>query len=461
LSLSYKLVVIGGGPGGYVAAVRAAQLGASVALVEKDELGGTCLNRGCIPTKALAAGAALYADICRAADFGIGTGAVTLDFSRLMERKNQVVCRLAQGIDYLLKKNKIDLFRGAACLSAPGRVMVEGPDPVPVELAAENIILATGTGPALIPSLGYDGSRVITSDEALELDCVPEKLVVIGGGVIGCEFASIFAALGAQVTILEIMPNILPVADKEAARQMQGFFKRRGITVKTKVKVREVEKSPGAVAVKLESGEEILADKVLISIGRSMNTCGLGLEECGVALGSKGEVIVDERMETSVPGIYAVGDITCRIQLAHVASAQGLVAVDNIMGRSRTMDYRVVPNCIFTRPEIAGVGLTTQEAEEKGISFKAGKFSFLASGKAQVMGETDGFVKVLADPRSDRVLGVHIVGPHATDLIAEAALAVRMGVTAGQLASTIHAHPTLAESLMEAAEAVHGMSIHT
>ncbi|MHB8917710.1 MAG: dihydrolipoyl dehydrogenase [Desulfocucumaceae bacterium] len=458
-ALPYKVVVIGGGPGGYVSAIRAAQLGASVALVEKGNVGGTCLNRGCVPTKALAAGAEVIHTVRRASEFGVGTGEITVDFGRLMERKDQVVGRLVQGVEFLLKKNKVELIKGTAKLSGKGRVVVEGPEATR-ELEAGNIILATGTGPALIKAFGYDGERVITSDEALTLGEVPQRLLVIGGGVIGCEFACIFSALGSKVTVVELMPTILPLMDKEVARLMQSLLKRQGISIKTKAKILEVRKQPDFMVAVLESGEEIEADKILISIGRVMNLQGLGLEEAGVALGERGEVVVNDRMETSVPTIYAIGDITGRVQLAHVASAQGLVAVDNIMGRVRLMDYRVVPSCIYTHPEVGSVGMTSQEAENSGVKFKSGKFSFMASGKAQVMGQTDGFVKVLADPETDRILGVHIVGPHATDLISEATVAMQAGFTVSQLAGTIHAHPTLAEAVMEATEAVHGMSIH-
>ncbi|MDF9407973.1 dihydrolipoyl dehydrogenase [Pelotomaculum isophthalicicum JI] len=459
--MCYKIVIIGAGPGGYVAAVRAAQLGAKVALIEKDEVGGTCLNRGCIPTKTLAYGAELLNNIRRAAEFGIATGEVTVDFSRLVERKNKVVSQLVTGVNYLIKKNKIDLIKGTARLQAPGKVSVAAEGGEEIVLTTDNIIIATGTEPALITALGYDGELVLTSNEALNIADVPEKMLVVGGGVIGCEFACIFNALGSKVTVLEVMPAILPAVDQEAAKTMQGLLKRQGITVKTKANILEVKKSAGTVTAVLESGEEIAAGRALISIGRTMNTHGLGLEEAGVALGQRGEVIVNGKLETSVPGIYAIGDITGKIQLAHVASAQGLAAVDNILGRPREMDYRVIPNCVFTHPEVAGVGLTTQEAQEKGINVKSGKFPFIASGKAKAMGETNGFVKILADPESDRVLGVHIVGPHATDLIAEAALAVKMGVTVKQLTETIHAHPTLPEAVLEAAGAVHGMSIHT
>jgi dihydrolipoamide dehydrogenase len=427
--------------------------------VEKEKVGGTCLNRGCIPTKVLTAGVSTLHTVRRAAGFGIGTGEVSIDFNRLMERKREVVGRLVQGVEYLLKKNNIDLVRGTAKLNGRGRVAVEGHDGAG-ELEAGNIILATGTRPALIEALGYDGKRVITSDEALSLGEVPQRMIIIGGGAIGCEFAGIFSALGARVTVVEIMPTILPLMDKEVARQMQGLLKRQGITIKNKVNIKKVVRQNGSVTAVLEGGEEIAADKILISVGRVMNLQGLGLEEAGIALGERGEVLVNDMMETSVPNIYAIGDITGKVQLAHVASAQGMVAADNIMGKRRFMDYRVVPSCIFTHPEAASVGITTQEAETAGIKIKSGKFPFIASGKAQAMGETEGFVKFLSDPGTDRILGVHIVGPHASDLIAEAALAMQAGATVQQLAETIHAHPTLAESLMEAAGAVHGMSIH-
>jgi len=458
--LSYKVVIIGGGPGGYVAAIRAAQMGARVALVEKDEVGGTCLNWGCIPTKALVAGAETLHKIRRAEEFGIRVGEVSIDYARLVERKDTVVNKLVSGVHYLLKKNKVEFIRGTAKLAGPGKVVVSLQDGGTAELAAENIILATGTRPALIDAFGYDGERVITSNEALSLKEIPDALLIIGGGVVGCEFACIFAEMGCRVTIAEAMPSILPLIERDASRQMQTLLKRKGINIKTKVKIEKVEKSGDKVTAILEGGDTIEADKILISIGRVMNTSGLGLEEAGVRLGQRGEVLVDEHLATGVPGIYAIGDITGKIQLAHVASAQALVAVDNIMGQPRQMNYDVVPNCIFTMPEVAGVGLTTQQCEEKGIKPRVGKFPFMASGKAAAMGETDGFVKILADPATDKVLGVHIVGPHATDLIAEAALAMELGATVEQMTQVIHAHPTLAESILEAAEAVHGRAIH-
>ncbi|WP_227765736.1 dihydrolipoyl dehydrogenase [Zhaonella formicivorans] len=459
--MSYELIVIGGGPGGYVAAIRAAQLGAKVAVVERDAVGGTCLNRGCIPTKALIASTSTLANIKHAADFGIKVDGFSVDFSQIMARKDAIVKQLIGGINYLFKKNKVDLITGTAKLQGAGKVEVAKADGTTELLETKNIILATGSEPALISALGYNGKTVITSNEALELEAIPESLLVIGGGVIGCEFATIFAELGTQVTIVEAMPSILPLIDQELTRRLTTILKKKGITVRTNAMIKSVSQANDGMVAVLESGEEITAEKVLISIGRTFNTKGLGLEEAGVALGPKGEILVNEYLETNVPGIYAIGDVTNKIQLAHVASSQGIVAVENIFGaKKKAMDYSVVPSCIFTSPEVASVGISSQDAEARGLNVKIGKFPFQASGKALCIGETDGLVKFIADAENDKILGVHILGPHATDLIAEAALAIRMGVTAEQLATTIHAHPTLAETLMEAAEGVHGKTIH-
>lgn len=458
--MSYKVVILGGGPGGYVAAIRAAQLGAKVAVVEKDQLGGTCLNRGCIPTKALVSGVEALRTIKKGADMGIGTGECVIDFSRMMERKDQVVERLVTGIKFLFKKNKIDLFSGIGKLLSSNEVEVTKPDGAKEIITAENIIIATGSEPAIIPSMGYDGERVITSNEALRLTDVPKRLLVIGGGVAGCEFACIFAELGTEVTIVDVMPTILPGVDKEVTKHLQSLFKRRGIKLKTKALIKEVKKHDDNVIAVLEDGEEVEADKVLISVGRVFNSKNLGLETMGVQTGPKGEIIVDSHLRTNIPNIYAIGDINNKVQLAHVASAQGIKAAENIMGIDKEMKYDVIPSCIFTYPEVAGIGITSQQAEEQGLSVKSGKFPFMALGKAQAAGETDGFVKIIADAATDKVLGVHIMGAHATDLIAEAALAIKLGATSEQLAETIHAHPTLAEAMMEAAEAVHGRSIH-
>jgi len=458
--LSYDVIIIGGGPGGYVAAIRAAQLGAKVGVVEKDNLGGTCLNRGCIPTKALVASASLLSQVKQAGSFGINIDGFSIDFAKIMGRKNEIVNGLVNGIEFLFKRHKVDKISGVGKIIQPGLVEVTDSEGNVNKISCSNIIIATGSEPALIASLGYNGTTVITSNEALELEEIPESLLVIGGGVIGCEFATIFHEMGTRVTVVEALATILPMVDQEIARRQQSILKKKGIQTKTKIMIKSVSTDNEGIVATLENGEEIRAQKALISIGRTFNTKGLGLETVGIATGPKGEILVDDYLRTNIPGIYAIGDVTNKIQLAHVASAQGLVAVDNIMGQERKVDYRVVPNCIFTMPEVGSVGITTQEADQQGIKTKVGKFPFAALGKARCIEETDGIVKIITDAETDQVLGVHILGPHATDLIAEAALALQMGATARDIARTIHAHPTMAETVMEAAELALGLPTH-
>lgn len=458
--MDYDIAVIGGGPGGYVAAIRAAQLGAKVCLVEQGTLGGTCLNRGCIPTKALLASSNLLEQIGRAYDYGLAVQGVTAGLPQIMERKAAVVAQLVQGIEGLLVRNKVTVIRGRGRLEGARRVAVELTDGGQAELTASKIILATGSEPALIASWGYNGQEVITSNEALELTEVPESLLVIGGGVVGCELATFYAALGTRIAIVEMMSNILPTLDQEIARRQQSFLKRRGMEIYTKVKIGRVEVVGGRVQATLEDGREINAERALISVGRVFNINGLGLEEVGVTLGPRGEVEVDDYLQTSADGIYAIGDITNKMQLAHVASAQGKVAAANALGEHLAMDYSLVPSCVFTEPEIASVGLTMEEARRQGLEVKTGKFPFTASGRALAMGEKEGMVKVIAAAATGRLLGVHVHGPHASDLVGEAAVAMRAGWTAAELADTIHAHPTLAEAIMEAAEAIDGRAIH-
>ena len=459
--MGYDLVVIGGGPGGYVTAIRAAQLGKKVALVEKDSIGGTCLNRGCIPTKALIASTSVLENIINAAEFGLHVSDYSIDFEKIMARKNAVVKQMLAGVSYLIKKNKIDLFAGAAKILNQREVSITKQDGSVGNIEGNNLVIATGSEPALISALGYNGRTVITSNEILDIKSVPESLLIIGGGVIGCEFATVFAGLGSKVTILEAMPSILPMVDNELTRRFTLILKKRGVAVKTKAMIVSVKEGADGVEAILENGDSYKAEKILISIGRTFNTKDLGLDEVGVELGPKGEILINDYLETNIPGIYAIGDVTNKIQLAHVASAQGIVLVENLYdGKKERMDYSAVPSCIFTSPEIASVGITEEQAKQQGLAINVGKFPFMASGKAVCLGETDGMVKFITDKNSDKILGVHIFGPHATDLIAEATLAINMDITAGQLAKTIHAHPTLAETLMEAAEGVHGKSIH-
>lgn len=458
--MTYNAVVIGGGPGGYVAAIRIAQLGGKVAVVEKEKLGGTCLNRGCIPTKALIAAVEKLKAVEDAAAFGIEVSSPKVNFDKVQARKEAVVEKLVSGINYLFKKNKVELISGTAKIKAPGVVEVVENNGNRLELQCANIVIATGSRPALIKGLGYNGTTVITSEEALNLSEIPKSMLIIGAGVIGCEFAHIYGSLGTEITMLEAAPSILPNQDKEISRRMQTIFKKKKYSVKTNAVIKKVAEVAGGVQAELESGELLTAEKALISIGRTLNTQNLGLEEIGIAFGDKGEILVNEQMKTNIDGIYAIGDVVMKYQLAHVASAQGIVAAENIMGKEAKMDYKAVPSCIFTDPEIASVGVTEKQVKKLGIPVKTGKFNFMANGKALSMGEAEGFVKIIAHAETDEVLGVHIIGPHASDLIAEATLAVNNGLTVKELAATIHAHPTLAEAIMEACENVHKLSIH-
>ncbi|AET66908.1 dihydrolipoamide dehydrogenase [Desulfosporosinus orientis DSM 765] len=455
----YDAVIIGGGPGGYVSAIRIAQLGGKVALVEKDNLGGTCLNRGCIPTKSLVAAAEKLMAVLKAEEFGIEVGKPVINFSAIQVKKAEVVETLVKGIDFLMRKNKIDLIKGKAMIKDSALVQVNTGSDIR-ELACTNIIIATGSSPAMIKALGYNGSTIITSEEALMLKEVPESLIIIGAGVIGCEFAHIYGTLGSKITMVESAPSILPLLDKDLSKRLQMMLKKKNVSIKTKVMIQSMQETAEGVVARLESGETLSAQKALISIGRSLNTQELGLEDLGVALGAKGEIIVSDQMKTNVPGVYAIGDVVNKYQLAHVASAQGIIAAENIMGQETVMDYTAVPSCIFTHPELASVGITEQMAKEKEMPITVGKFNFMANGKALSMGEPEGLVKIIAHRESDVVLGVHIIGPHASDMIGEATLAVKKSMTAKDLAATIHAHPTLTEAIMEAAENVHGLSIH-
>ncbi len=459
-----KIVVIGAGPGGYVAAIRAAQLGSEVMVIEKKELGGTCLNVGCIPTKALLASAELLSAINNASKFGITVGEVSPKLPEMMARKEKIVGGLRKGIEYLFKSRKIALLKGVGKILEPGKVEVVKGDGSKDEVSADRIIIATGSGPARPKIFPFDGEKVITSDEALSLKEVPESLLIVGAGAIGVEFACIFASLGTKVTVVEMLAQSIPTEDSEIARELEKSLKRRGIKIYTGTKIEKVEVTGSAGTPKLKvestlsSGEKIEVEKVLVAVGRKLNS--EGLEEIGLRLDG-GRVMANERMETNIPNIYAIGDVAGGLLLAHKASAEGIVAAENASGHNSAMDYRVVPTCIFTSPEVASVGLTEKKAEEAGHKLKVGKFPFRALGKAHAMGEVDGLIKIIADASSDEILGVHIVGPHATDLIAEAALAMKTEVTAEELGNTIHAHPTLAEGLMEAAHAVHAMAIHS
>lgn len=455
-----QVVVVGGGPGGYVASIRAAQLGANVILIEKDKVGGTCLNRGCIPTKALLGSTHVIDTIRRAKEFGIEVKEVQPNFPRIMKRKEQIVRQLVQGINQLCRAHKIQLINGTATIVSPQNIKVETSQGTE-NVKADKIIIATGSTPVQPPLFDFAHPAVLTSDNTLELTEVPQSLLIVGAGVIGLEFACIFSTLGTRITMVEMMDQILPTEDVRIAMQMQQILSERDIVFYIKTKVEGItDYSSNGVTAKLGNGEEITAEKMLVSIGRRPNSKDLGLENVGIATGQIGNIQVDEKMETNVSGIYAVGDAVGGIMLAHVASAEGIVAAENAMGISSKMDYSTVPTCIYTSPEVASVGLTVDKAEANGKKVRTGRFPFAASGKALTIGEDDGLVRLVVDEETDHVIGAQIIGPHATELIAEVALAVKYGLTAEQIGSVIHAHPTLSESIMEAAENVHGKSIH-
>lgn len=455
-----QVVVIGAGPGGYVASIRAAQLGASVILVEKAKVGGTCLNRGCIPTKCLLASTHVLDVIKKAEDFGVEVKDAQPKFSRMMERKEQVVAELRQSIRQLLKTNKVKFVKGEATLVSPQKITVAG-DKGTEEIEADKIIISTGSVPVKPPIFDFTHDAVLTSDEALKLGEPPKSLLIVGAGVIGLEFACVFSSLGTKVTMVEMMDQILPTEDKIIAVRMQNILDQRGVVFHIQTKVEGIkEYSSKGVTATLSNGEEIVAEKMLVSIGRRPNTKGYGFENLGIEMGKAGNIVVDARMQTNVKGIYAIGDAIGGIMLAHVASAEGITAAENATGHESTLDYSVVPSCVYTSPEVASVGLTADKAQKAGKEVKIGKFPFTASGKALTAGEDVGSAQLVIDRQTDRVLGAQILGPHATELIAEVALAVKWGLTAEQIGTTIHAHPTLAESIMEAAENAHGRAIH-
>ena len=455
----FDIIIIGGGPAGYVSAIRGAQLGAKIAVVEKKSLGGTCLNRGCIPTKALYASAKTLATARKADKFGVQVKDIALDFAKVVARKNDVVNKLVGGIRQLLKGNGVEILEGEAFLESKGQIKITRADGLKGTITAKKVIIATGSEPAMIPAFNIDGKNVITSTEMLSLEAVPKTLLIIGGGVMGCEFASIFAEFGSKVTIVELLPTILATEDKQVSRVILKNFKDKGVDVFTEVSVQSVQDTGNGVKTTLADGKEFITEKVMVSIGRSFNSQGFGLEALGVNT-EKGRIVVNDKMETSVQDVYAAGDVIGGMLLAHVASSEGIVAVNNALGKDMKMDYAIVPAGIFTDPEIASVGLREKDAKEKGIDVSIGRFPYVACGKALCMGEEEGFVQILSDPGTDKVLGCSIIGAHATDLIQEVAVAMKAGIKVKDIAETIHAHPTLPELVMEAAEDVHGMAIH-
>ncbi len=463
---SFDVVVIGGGPGGYVAAIRAAQLGLKTACVEKrGALGGTCLNVGCIPSKALlsashhfeAAGHEMGA-------FGIKIGKLDLDLAAMLGHKEKVVSDNTKGIEFLFKKNKVTYLIGAGVIQGPGSVLVQGKDGNKT-IAAKNIIIATGSDVTPLPGVEIDEEMIVSSTGALALPKVPKSMVVIGGGVIGLELGTVWRRLGAHVTVVEFLDRILPFNDGEVSKQMQKILAKQGLAFKLGTKVTKAAKKGHHVTLTLEpaaggASEELTVDVVLVAIGRKPYTEGLGLEKAGVKVSNRGFIEIDGHFQTNVPGIYAIGDVVGGAMLAHKAEEEGVALAEILAGQHGHVNYDVIPGVVYTWPEVASVGKTEEQLKAEGIAYKAGKFPFTANGRARSMNETDGFVKILADAKTDRILGAHIIGPSAGDLIAEIVLAMEFGAAAEDVARTCHAHPGLGEAVKEAALAVDGRAIH-
>lgn len=461
--MSKKILIIGGGPGGYVAAIRASQLGAEVTLVEKDELGGTCLNRGCIPTKALYKNAEIVNTMKIIGDFGIETGSFDIDMSKVQSRKDEVVHKMRTGIEQLMKGYKINVIKAAATFKDNKTVQLKTADGSQQEVRADAVIIATGSVSAPAAEPGMELPGVITSDDALSLDHIPKSMVVYGGGVVGVEFASIFASLGTDVTIIKYRPRLIRSLDEEISKHLAVYLRKKKIKVNVGVKVTHVEKTGAGLKVVAETEKgpvEYECENLLLAVGRMPNTGGLNLEAAGVAYSKRG-ITVNDDYETNVPGIYAIGDVIGGQMLAHVASEEGKVCVERIMGHDAHLSYGAVPSCVFSFPEVAVVGKTEEEAKEEGINYAVGKANFAANGKAMTLREAEGFVKVIADLESRKILGVHIIGPHASDLIHEGVLAVEKKMTVDDIKDTIHAHPTLGEAFYEATLGCVGESVHS
>jgi dihydrolipoamide dehydrogenase len=461
----FDVTIIGAGPGGYVAAIRGAQLGLKVAIIEKDKrLGGTCGLRGCIPTKQLLMSAHVYEQTQHAADFGVKASDIQLAFADVQKRKDKIVTKNAAGVSFLMKKNKVTVFNGTGKLALPGKVEVTGADGAKQTIETKNIIIATGSVVRPIPGFETDGVKIVNSDHILELKDVPKSLVVMGSGAVGVEFASIYSRFGAQTTIVELMPRMMPLEDEEVSKEIEKAFRKRKITALTGTKLEKVEKTDAGVKVtgKDAGGKDVSleAEMLLVAVGRMPYLEGLGIEGTKIKV-ERGSVQVDEFCRTGEPGVFAIGDVIPTPWLAHLASKEGILVVEQIAGQKpHPINMRQVPSCTYCDPEVASVGLTEAKAREEGYDVKVGKFPFSASGKARILGEEEGFVKIVADKKYDEILGAHVIGPHATEIIHECIVAMHLESTAEELGRTIHAHPTVSESVMEAAEGVHDLTIH-
>lgn len=464
----FDVTIIGSGPGGYVAAIRAGQLGLKVALVEKEadaKLGGTCGLRGCIPTKALLQSAHLFEKAGHFTEYGIKVENLGFDWTQVQKRKSDIVNKNAAGVTYLMKKNKVTVFNGFGKISGKGKVEVALADGKTQMIETKNIIIATGSVVKPFPGFEADGKQVVSSDQILELQSVPKSMIVMGSGAVGVEFASVYARFGCETTIIEFMPRIVPVEDEEVSKELARSFKKRGIKIETGIKLEKLTKSKTGVKAtgKNDKGADVTfeAEMFLVAVGRMPYLENLGLENTKVKVSERGTVEVNEYCETGEPNVFAIGDVIATPWLAHLASKEGILVVERIAGKKvEPINMRLVPNCTYCDPEVASVGLTEAKAREEGYDVKVGKFPFSASGKARILGETDGFVKIVSEKKYDEVLGVHIIGAHATELLAEACVAMSLETTADELGRTIHAHPTVSESVMEAAEGVHDLTIH-
>jgi dihydrolipoamide dehydrogenase len=460
----FDVAIIGTGPGGYVAAIRAAQLGLKTAVIERDNrFGGTCLLRGCIPTKALLHDARLLQEMRNAAKHGFRIGDIGIDFPRVQERKSGVVSQLAKGVEFLLRKNKVTSFKGNASLAAPNRIDVSA-DGATSEVIAKNIIIATGSEAKSLPGYSIDENRMITNVGALDLSDIPKSMLIVGAGAVGVEFASIYSSFGTKVTLIEVLPNIVPLEDEEVSRELKRSLTKQGIEIHTKAKLEAANVKEDGVEARFqtETGElrSMTVDRMLMATGRAPNTTAIGLEKLGI-VSDRGFIKATEFMETNVKGIYAIGDVVPTPLLAHVASQEGIVAVEAIAGkRPQAINYRHVPNCTYCLPQVASVGLTESKAREAGHKVKIGKFPFSAVSKARVEDATEGFIKVVADEQYGEILGVHMIGSAVTEMVAEAVAVMRLEATVEDVVHTIHAHPTLAEGIHEAMEAVYGAAIH-
>jgi dihydrolipoamide dehydrogenase len=462
----YDITLIGSGPGGYVAAVRAGQLGLKAAVVETQALpGGTCLHWGCIPTKALLHAAEVLDTAGRASAFGVKIGEAELDLAAVHRYKKKVVRTNAKGVEFLLKKNGVSLLHGRGCLAGPGRVEVTPGDDEPFAVESKHVVLATGSVIRGLRGVEFDGKRIINSDDALGLAEVPGSMIVLGAGAVGVEFASIYRSFGSEVTVVELLPRLIPLEDASLGTELEKAFKRRGIASHVATRVTEVTTDGKGVRVKAEKDGaplELTADVLLVAVGRRPATDDLGLESTRVTIDPRGFVEVDGMMRTGEPGVYAIGDLLATQALAHVASHEGIVAAEHAAGlQPHPINYERVPSCTYCQPEVASIGLTEEAARERGHDVAVGRFPFTAVGKAKILDDTRGFVKIVAEKRHDEVLGVHIIGPHATELIAEATAALNLEATAESLFHAIHAHPTLSEAMGEAALAVHDRAIHS